>query len=471
MSGYCSECGTYMNKIGSGNGSGVCNICTQSQLIQEQTLEIRHNNQQQQQQQRQQQDYLIQQQLDIDMKHNARLQEEAELARKAQESAASAQQQIASAQQQIAHAKLQEVKLLSEKEMSNEEAYNRGFNFNFSKPLNKVFEIDTLNERGEAHQQPVENPFLIERLNIAFNEGVQARMWDLLKGLNGRTTDPGLPFMLKEARNCGFFAFIRTNSFQICYPTSLTDVVLRTKTMNNPIHGIGFHSFDMDGYLCVYAEKLSPFESEALNKEYRLGVKEYVNQFNSESHNDKRLKLQKEKLEKLEIEKRKIKKKNSLITLTYLAILIITASPTLLFWYFYPDLLLNHWLIASSIGVILACILYIMLRITFFPGDLFLRFNKYSPNCDDSNYINNDCYYVKNVTDNNSSCIDLYGEAVIFVTESRKASISSIQRRFKIGYNQAATMIETMEAAGIVSSAESNGSRVVLAPPLHIDNN
>ena len=59
----------------------------------------------------------------------------------------------------------------------------------------------------------------------------------------------------------------------------------------------------------------------------------------------------------------------------------------------------------------------------------------------------------------------LYDQAVQFVTESRKASISSIQRRFKVGYNRAATMIEDMEAAGIVTPAETNGSRVVLAPP------
>jgi S-DNA-T family DNA segregation ATPase FtsK/SpoIIIE len=58
----------------------------------------------------------------------------------------------------------------------------------------------------------------------------------------------------------------------------------------------------------------------------------------------------------------------------------------------------------------------------------------------------------------------LYDQAVQFVTESRKASISSVQRRFKVGYNRAATMIEEMEAAGIVSAAETNGSRVVLAP-------
>ncbi len=65
----------------------------------------------------------------------------------------------------------------------------------------------------------------------------------------------------------------------------------------------------------------------------------------------------------------------------------------------------------------------------------------------------------------NSESDALYDEAVQFVTETRKASISSVQRRFKVGYNRAATMIEAMEASGVVSPAESNGSRVVLAPP------
>lgn len=59
----------------------------------------------------------------------------------------------------------------------------------------------------------------------------------------------------------------------------------------------------------------------------------------------------------------------------------------------------------------------------------------------------------------------LYDEAVRFVTESRKASISSVQRRLKVGYNRAARMIEDMERAGIVGPAETNGSRSVLAPP------
>ncbi|WP_268935074.1 DNA translocase FtsK [Spartinivicinus ruber] len=58
----------------------------------------------------------------------------------------------------------------------------------------------------------------------------------------------------------------------------------------------------------------------------------------------------------------------------------------------------------------------------------------------------------------------LYDEAVAFVTESRRASISSVQRRLKIGYNRAARMIEAMEAAGVVSPMGSNGSREVIAP-------
>ncbi|MCI0511416.1 DNA translocase FtsK [Chromohalobacter marismortui] len=59
----------------------------------------------------------------------------------------------------------------------------------------------------------------------------------------------------------------------------------------------------------------------------------------------------------------------------------------------------------------------------------------------------------------------LYDEAVQFVTESRRASISAVQRRFKIGYNRAARLVEAMEAAGVVSSMGTNGAREVLASP------
>ncbi|GEK46288.1 hypothetical protein HPA02_05710 [Bisbaumannia pacifica] len=59
----------------------------------------------------------------------------------------------------------------------------------------------------------------------------------------------------------------------------------------------------------------------------------------------------------------------------------------------------------------------------------------------------------------------LYDEAVAFVTESRRASISAVQRRFKIGYNRAARLVEAMELAGVVSTMGTNGGREVLAPP------
>jgi len=59
----------------------------------------------------------------------------------------------------------------------------------------------------------------------------------------------------------------------------------------------------------------------------------------------------------------------------------------------------------------------------------------------------------------------LYDQAVRIVTETRKASVSGIQRRLKIGYNRAARMVETMEQVGLVSELQSNGQREVLAPP------
>jgi len=59
----------------------------------------------------------------------------------------------------------------------------------------------------------------------------------------------------------------------------------------------------------------------------------------------------------------------------------------------------------------------------------------------------------------------LYDQAVAIVTQSRRASISGLQRRLKVGYNRAARMIEEMERTGVVSEVQSNGMREVVAPP------
>ncbi len=67
--------------------------------------------------------------------------------------------------------------------------------------------------------------------------------------------------------------------------------------------------------------------------------------------------------------------------------------------------------------------------------------------------------------DDDGETDELFDAAVRFVTESRRVSTSSIQRKFKIGYNRAARIVEAMERAGIVSPPEGNGSRTVLAPP------
>jgi S-DNA-T family DNA segregation ATPase FtsK/SpoIIIE len=59
----------------------------------------------------------------------------------------------------------------------------------------------------------------------------------------------------------------------------------------------------------------------------------------------------------------------------------------------------------------------------------------------------------------------LYDQAVHIVTDTRRASISGVQRRLKIGYNRAARMLEQMEESGVVGPLQSNGARDVLAPP------
>ena len=67
--------------------------------------------------------------------------------------------------------------------------------------------------------------------------------------------------------------------------------------------------------------------------------------------------------------------------------------------------------------------------------------------------------------DDDSESDPLFDEAVALVTESRNASISSVQRKLRIGYNRAARIVEKMEEIGIVGELESNGKREVLAPP------
>ena len=62
-------------------------------------------------------------------------------------------------------------------------------------------------------------------------------------------------------------------------------------------------------------------------------------------------------------------------------------------------------------------------------------------------------------------CIRDSDEAVAFVAKSRRASISAVQRRLRVGYNRAARLIETMEQLGIVSPMASNGNREVLISP------
>ena len=69
--------------------------------------------------------------------------------------------------------------------------------------------------------------------------------------------------------------------------------------------------------------------------------------------------------------------------------------------------------------------------------------------------------------DNDAEKDVLYDQAVQIVVETKKASISGIQRRLKIGYNRAARMVESMEAAGLVGPLESNGAREILIPSVH----
>ena len=69
-----------------------------------------------------------------------------------------------------------------------------------------------------------------------------------------------------------------------------------------------------------------------------------------------------------------------------------------------------------------------------------------------------------NESSNDEDADELYDEAVNFVIDSRRASISAVQRKLRIGKNRAARLIETMEPAGIVTEMRSKGSREVIFP-------
>jgi S-DNA-T family DNA segregation ATPase FtsK/SpoIIIE len=76
----------------------------------------------------------------------------------------------------------------------------------------------------------------------------------------------------------------------------------------------------------------------------------------------------------------------------------------------------------------------------------------------------NATFAIPDIRESTEQSDNLYDEAVAYVLESRRASISSVQRKLRIGYNRAARMIEAMEEAGVVSAMNSNGSREVLVP-------
>lgn len=88
---------------------------------------------------------------------------------------------------------------------------------------------------------------------------------------------------------------------------------------------------------------------------------------------------------------------------------------------------------------------------------------KYSDSVED--VIFGESLAIPNFEESEEELDELYDKAVFIVTESRKASISYLQRKLKIGYNRSARLIETMEEQGIVSASLQNGNREVLAPP------
>ena len=68
-----------------------------------------------------------------------------------------------------------------------------------------------------------------------------------------------------------------------------------------------------------------------------------------------------------------------------------------------------------------------------------------------------------NIVNPNANSDELFDQAVAFVLESRKTSISALQRQLRIGYNRAANLVDALENAGVLSPADINGNRRILA--------
>jgi hypothetical protein len=333
VAGNCIECGGYSPR------GGICNVCKQSKLIQQQTSEIRRSNDMQ--------NYLIQQQVAIDMEHKAKVEEEARLVRIAQE--------------QVAYAEQQKVQILTEKEMSDIEAYNRGFNLIFSCQLSDVFAMGTLNENGYIQQLFFNPPFLIDRLNTSFKNGVFARVYNEFGGATG----PGIAFMKEQAQVEGYKAtkkfddyFKDTGEFlepsylnkreftyrwTISCPTSIPGVKLETQEYACNFVKNATYSVTSDGTLNIQCEKLferimPSHKSDVLAESFVLGVKAYLADNNDNSNRKYRLSSSKIRFMKY-------------LGAPLLFCVICFGLPLLTFWYFFPIFFIQHWMAASAIWV------------------------------------------------------------------------------------------------------------------------
>jgi len=330
----------------------------QNRILEEQTAEIkRHNNKQ---------DRLVEQQRAQEAAHQQAL--------VAQEAAH--QQALENEIRLIRIAEQRKTQLLIEKNMTVNEAYDQGYNLNFTSKLSDVFQKNTLDERGHIFQLFFTAPFLIEKLNLAFSDGVFARIYNEFNGESG----PGLSFMEKQAEIQGYDAiecldacikgestdwdwggdgfkkkeYIRY-TWSITCPTSIKDVDLKTKDYmcvfnNKPTFAwtvtyelYVFYHIDSDGTLNI--KSIEQKNNNALNDSFTLGIKKYLKEHNTEV----------EKLSRL-IGLRKASRSHIFLNLTLLTVMgFIVSSPFLIVWHFFPSFLINHWIIFSIVWIICMC--------------------------------------------------------------------------------------------------------------------